>query len=86
MQIYFQSCLCSYLPRVPILVEDTVTIDSASEGQQKGSCFFQKRSTIPSFITLITFLFYLNHLFILFYFYLRNVHLSCGVVSHISRK
>lgn len=63
-----------------------ITIDSASEGQQKGSCFFQKRSTIPSFITLITFLFYLNHLFILFYFYLRNVHLSCGVVSHISRK
>ncbi len=24
MQIYFHSCLCSYLPRVPILVEDTV--------------------------------------------------------------
>ncbi len=24
MQIYFHSCLCSYLPRVPILVEGTV--------------------------------------------------------------
>ncbi len=24
MQIYFHSCLWSYLPRVPILVEDTV--------------------------------------------------------------
>ncbi len=24
MQIYFHSCLCSYLSRVPILVEDTV--------------------------------------------------------------
>ncbi len=24
MQIYFHICLCSYLPRVPILVEDTV--------------------------------------------------------------
>ncbi len=26
MQIFFYSCLCSYLPRVPILVEDTVYI------------------------------------------------------------
>ncbi len=26
MQIYFHSCLCSYLPRVPILVEDTVNV------------------------------------------------------------
>ncbi len=26
MQIYFHSCLCSYLSRVPILVEDTVYI------------------------------------------------------------
>ncbi len=26
MQIYFHSCLWSYLPRVPILVEDTVYI------------------------------------------------------------
>ncbi len=26
MQIYFHSCLCSYLPRVPILVEDTVCV------------------------------------------------------------
>ncbi len=26
MQIYFHSHLCSYLPRVPILVEDTVYI------------------------------------------------------------
>ncbi len=26
MQIYFHSCLCSYLSRVPILVEDTVHI------------------------------------------------------------
>ncbi len=26
MQNYFHSCLCSYLPRVPILVEDTVYI------------------------------------------------------------
>ncbi len=26
MQIYFHSCLCSYLPRVPILVEDTVYV------------------------------------------------------------
>ncbi len=26
MQIYFHSRLCSYLPRVPILVEDTVYI------------------------------------------------------------
>ncbi len=29
MQIYFHSCLCSYLPRVPILVEDTVYIYTA---------------------------------------------------------
>ncbi len=26
MQIYFHSRLCSYLPRVPILVEGTVTV------------------------------------------------------------
>ncbi len=26
MQIYFHSCLCSYLPRVPILMEDTVCV------------------------------------------------------------
>ncbi len=26
MQIYFHSCLCSYLPRVPILVEETVCV------------------------------------------------------------
>ncbi len=26
MQIFFHSCLWSYLPRVPILVEDTVYI------------------------------------------------------------
>ncbi len=26
MPIYFHSCLCSYLSRVPILVEDTVYI------------------------------------------------------------
>ncbi len=28
MQIYFHSRLCSYLPRVPILVEGTVSIES----------------------------------------------------------
>ncbi len=27
MQIYFHSCLCSYLSRVPILVEDTVSYE-----------------------------------------------------------
>ncbi len=27
MQIYFHSRLCSYLPRVPILVEDTVNLN-----------------------------------------------------------
>ncbi len=27
MQIYFHSCLCSYLSRVPILVEGTVYIE-----------------------------------------------------------
>ncbi len=26
MQIYFHNCFCSYLPRVPILVEGTVCI------------------------------------------------------------
>ncbi len=26
MQIYFHSCLCSYLSRVPILVEGTVNL------------------------------------------------------------
>ncbi len=36
MQIYFHSHLCSYLPRVPILVEDTVysKLTYFPEGQQ----------------------------------------------------
>ncbi len=28
MQIYFHSCLCSYLPRVPILVEGTAYLNA----------------------------------------------------------
>ncbi len=34
MQIYFHSCLCSYLPRVPILVEDTVSVVLLKRGFQ----------------------------------------------------
>ncbi len=36
MQIYFHSCLCSYLPRVPILVEDTVTIFTLNSIYDRG--------------------------------------------------
>ncbi len=38
MQIYFHSRLCSYLSRVPILVEDTVYIYIyINKGASKGS-------------------------------------------------
>ncbi len=40
MEIYFHSCLCSYLPRVPILVEDTVNINEDFRCKKPLSPFY----------------------------------------------
>ncbi len=51
MQIYFHSCLCSYLPRVPILVEDTVYMKSSVAKASK--CHLKFLSKIGIFIRLL---------------------------------
>ncbi len=44
MPIYFHSCLCSYLSRVPILVEDTVYFYFALSAP---TCFYIPHSSLP---------------------------------------
>ncbi len=47
MQIYFHSRLCSYLSRVPILVEGTVCVTVAARAVVKSTFVESKTSPSP---------------------------------------
>ncbi len=50
MQIYFHSRLCSYLPRVPILVEGTVCdVSQRASHQSRGPGFQQTKFAAITF-------------------------------------
>ncbi len=63
MQIYFHSCLWSYLPRVPILVEDTVYI------MQTKTFILDVINHLTTLLLLVVFATGPGYIYIYFFFY-----------------